>query len=117
MRKTFKQNSSMMQLDGGGQVKLANLARSLSVRPESSVDEEGSSQMRTQSSSYQAALMMSQQQFGDVMGVIGVQSKSFLSERIFSVADSDLDGYISFIEFLSIMDIMIHGNEEMKSYF
>jgi len=61
--------------------------------------------------------MMSQKQFGNVVGVLGVQSKSFVSERIFSVADTDRDGFINFIQFLSIMGTMIHGNEEEKTYF
>jgi hypothetical protein len=50
-----------------------------------------------QSNSVQAAVMMSKSQFGEVMGVLGVQSKSFVSERIFSVADTDRDEHINFI--------------------
>lgn len=51
------------------------------------------------------------------MGVLGVQSKSFVAERIFAVADTDRDGFIDFLHFLSVMDTMIHGDEEEKNYF
>ena len=51
------------------------------------------------------------------MGLLGLESNSFLSDRIFDVVDSDGDSYISFAQFATIMDTLINGEEDEKHEF
>lgn len=39
---------------------------------------------------------------------------SFLLDRMFTVMDKDKDGYVEPIEYLSYMDILLHGTDEEK---
>ncbi len=48
------------------------------------------------------------------MGLLGLESNSFLSDRIFSVVDADKDEFISFAEFATIMDTLINGDDDEK---
>lgn len=48
------------------------------------------------------------------MGLLGLESNAFLSDRIFEVVDADNDEYISFPQFATIMDTLINGNEDEK---
>lgn len=60
---------------------------------------------------------MSLHQFRECMGLLGLESNAFLSDRIFEVVDTDHDEYISFAEFATIMDTLINGNEDEKMEF
>ncbi len=51
------------------------------------------------------------------MGLLGLESNAFLSDRIFEVVDKDQDHYISFLEFATIMDTLINGDEDEKLEF
>lgn len=51
------------------------------------------------------------------MGLLGLESNAFLSDRIFNVVDTDRDSYISFAEFATIMDTLINGEEDEKYEF
>jgi Ca2+-binding EF-hand superfamily protein len=51
------------------------------------------------------------------MGLLGLESNAFLSDRIFDVVDTDLDSYISFAQFATIMDTLINGEEAEKHEF
>ncbi len=64
---------------------------------------------------------MSQLEFRECMGILGLETTSFLSDRIFSVVDSNEDGYVSASshqiecpEFLHVMDILMNGNKTEK---
>jgi Ca2+-binding EF-hand superfamily protein len=48
------------------------------------------------------------------MGLLGLESNAFLSDRIFEVVDIDHDEQISFLQFITIMDTLINGNEDEK---
>ena len=48
------------------------------------------------------------------MGLLGLESNAFLSDRIFEVVDNDHDEYISFVQFCTIMDTLINGGEDEK---
>jgi len=60
---------------------------------------------------------MSKKQFRSCMGLLGLESNAFLSDRIFEVVDSDKDGYINFVQFATIMDTFLNGNEAEKHEF
>ena len=51
------------------------------------------------------------------MGLLGLESNAFLSDRIFEVVDSDNDQFISFAQFATIMDTLINGEEDEKHEF
>jgi Ca2+-binding EF-hand superfamily protein len=51
------------------------------------------------------------------MGLLGLESNAFLSDRIFKVVDTDKDDYINFAQFATIMDTLINGNESEKHEF
>jgi len=52
--------------------------------------------------------------FFESMGVLGLDSGSFLSERIFHVVDKDQNGFITLDEYLCYFDILIYGTQEEK---
>lgn len=60
---------------------------------------------------------MSKKQFRACMGLLGLESNAFLSDRIFEVVDSDRDQYINFVQFATIMDTLINGEEDEKHEF
>lgn len=60
---------------------------------------------------------MSKNQFRNCMGLLGLESNAFLSNRIFEVVDSDHDSYITFAQFATIMDTLINGEEDEKHEF
>lgn len=51
------------------------------------------------------------------MGLLGLESNAFLSDRIFEVVDADSDEYITFEQFATIMDTLINGDEDEKQEF
>lgn len=57
---------------------------------------------------------MSRQSFKESLGIFGIDSLSFLSERMFTVMDADKEGSISLYEYLDYFEIMLHGTKEEK---
>ncbi len=51
------------------------------------------------------------------MGLLGLESNAFLSDRIFDVVDKDHDNHINFAQFATIMDTLINGEEDEKHEF
>jgi Ca2+-binding EF-hand superfamily protein len=60
---------------------------------------------------------MSKKQFRACMGLLGLESNAFLSDRIFEVVDSDKDEHINFAQFATIMDTLLNGDEDEKHEF
>lgn len=60
---------------------------------------------------------MSKLQFRACMGLLGLESNAFLSDRIFEVVDTDRDEHINFAQFTTIMDTLINGEEDEKHEF
>lgn len=60
---------------------------------------------------------MSKKQFRSCMGLLGLESNAFLSDRIFEVVDYDQDDQINFVQFATIMDTFLNGNEDEKHEF
>lgn len=48
------------------------------------------------------------------MGIIGIESLSFLCDRMFNVMDKDNDGYITLDQYLNYIDVLLYGSEEEK---
>ena len=48
------------------------------------------------------------------MGIIGIESLSFLCDRMFIVMDKDNDGYITLDQYLNYIDVLLYGSEEEK---
>jgi Ca2+-binding EF-hand superfamily protein len=57
---------------------------------------------------------MSKEQFRKNMGLLGIDSNPFIANRIFEVVDTDKDHHINFVEFVTIMDTMLHGEQDEK---
>lgn len=57
---------------------------------------------------------MSHQQYKDSLGMMGIESLSFLCDRMFDVMDLNRDGTISLKEYLDYFDVMLHGTEDEK---
>ena len=53
--------------------------------------------------------------FKDSLGIFGIDSLSFMCDRMFQVMDVNKDGKIKLEEYLSYFDIMLHGTEEEKT--
>jgi Ca2+-binding EF-hand superfamily protein len=51
------------------------------------------------------------------MGLLGLESNAFLSDRIFESVDKDKDHYINFDQFAALMDVLINGDEDDKLEF
>jgi Ca2+-binding EF-hand superfamily protein len=49
------------------------------------------------------------------MGLLGLESGSFLSDRIFDVMDMDRDGDLSMDDFLKYFDVLIYGSDAEKA--
>jgi Ca2+-binding EF-hand superfamily protein len=59
---------------------------------------------------------MSLKQYRDSLGLIGMQSLSFLADRMFQVMDTDKNGWISLEEYLTYIDTMMYGEEKEKLF-
>ena len=46
--------------------------------------------------------------------MMGIESLSFLCDRMFSVMDRDKDGAVNLQEYLDYFDVMLHGSEDEK---
>ncbi|KAL4484387.1 hypothetical protein ABPG74_019564 [Tetrahymena malaccensis] len=55
------------------------------------------------------------EQFREHMGVLGLDTVFFLSDRIFTMLDSDGDGQINFQDFINYFDIITNGSQEQKA--
>ncbi len=60
---------------------------------------------------------MTKHKFRSCMGLLGLESNAFLSDRIFEVVDTDRDDKINFAQFTTIMDTLINGEEDEKHEF
>lgn len=60
---------------------------------------------------------MTKLKFRACMGLLGLESNAFLSDRIFEVVDTDRDDRINFAQFTTIMDTLINGEEDEKHEF
>lgn len=58
--------------------------------------------------------MMDFDQFRRTMGMLGLTPDDFLPQRMFSVFDSNQDGYLDYQEFISHVAIMLRGTEDEK---
>lgn len=57
---------------------------------------------------------MSAQAFRDSLGIFGIDSLSFLSDRMFQVMDRNGDDSITLYEYLDYFEIMLHGDKEER---
>lgn len=57
---------------------------------------------------------MNLKQYRDSLGLIGMQSLSFLADRMFQVMDQDNKGFISLDQYLCYIDIMMYGSDDEK---
>jgi len=58
--------------------------------------------------------MLDKETFRENMGLLGLDSGSFLADRIFAVLDVDKDGHIQLEEYLKYFDILIYGSQDEK---
>lgn len=57
---------------------------------------------------------MSHKNYRDSLGIIGMESLSFLCDRMFDSMDKEKCGFIKLEDYLQYIDIMMHGTEEEK---
>jgi Ca2+-binding EF-hand superfamily protein len=57
---------------------------------------------------------MSHQSFKESLGILAIDSLSFLSDRMFKVMDRDHDGLINLEDYLNYFDTMLHGSKHEK---
>jgi Ca2+-binding EF-hand superfamily protein len=57
---------------------------------------------------------MSHKQFRDSLGLIGMQSLSFMADRMFQVMDHNKKGYITLGDYLCYLDVLMYGSEDEK---
>ena len=57
---------------------------------------------------------MSHESFKESLGVFGIDSLSFLSDRMFAVMDDDGDEGISLYEYLDYFEVMLYGEKEER---
>lgn len=57
---------------------------------------------------------MTYEQYKDSLGMMGMDSLSFLCNRMFCVMDKNGDGFIYLRDYLDYFDVMLHGSEEEK---
>jgi len=50
--------------------------------------------------------------FKDSLGIFGIDSLGFLSDRMFTVMDKNGDGNVDLGEYLYYFDVMLHGTQE-----
>jgi hypothetical protein len=57
---------------------------------------------------------MTHKQFRDSLGLIGMQSLSFMADRMFQVMDRYRKGYITLGDYLCYLDVLMFGSEDEK---
>ena len=57
---------------------------------------------------------MSRSSFKESLGIFGIDSLSFLSDRMFTVMDQDKGNTITLYEYLDYFEVMLHGTKEEK---
>ena len=68
---------------------------------------------------YSDGLKMTHKSYKESLGIFGIDSLSFLSDRMFTIMDRDNMGEITLEQYLDYFDIMLHGTklEKMKQSF
>ena len=49
-----------------------------------------------------------------MFGLLGMESTSYICERMFACIDSSKTGSIGLIDYMSYMDVLMHGEEKEK---
>lgn len=57
---------------------------------------------------------MSHKNYRESLGIIGLESLSFMCDRMFHIMDKDKDGFILLPEYLNYLDVLLYGSEEEK---
>jgi len=57
---------------------------------------------------------MSHAAYKESLGIFGIDSLGFLSDRMFSVMDETESDHITLEQYLGYFDIMLHGSKEEK---
>eukprot|EP00347_Sterkiella_histriomuscorum_P010876 403374581 len=57
---------------------------------------------------------LSHKNYRESLGIIGIESLSFMCDRMFKVMDKDKDGYITLEEYLNYTDALLYGTEDEK---
>ena len=57
---------------------------------------------------------MSHKNYRDSLGIIGMESLSFLCDRMFDSMDKEKRGFIMLEDYLQYIDVMMHGTEDEK---
>ena len=57
---------------------------------------------------------MTHKQYRESLGLLGVDSLSFMADRIFRVMDKNGSNTIDLIEYLKYIDIMMYGDDEER---
>lgn len=66
---------------------------------------------------------ISHKNYRESLGIIGIESLSFMCDRMFKIMDKDKDGYvhtyysllqITLSEYLNYIDVLLYGNEDEK---
>jgi Ca2+-binding EF-hand superfamily protein len=57
---------------------------------------------------------MSRVAFKESLGIFGIDSLGFLSDRMFQVMDEESEERIKLVHYLGYFDVMLHGSEEEK---
>lgn len=58
--------------------------------------------------------MLTHDGFKESVGIFGIDSLSFLSDRMFVIMDQNEDGRIFLEEYLGYFEIMLHGTKDEK---
>ena len=58
--------------------------------------------------------MLTHNWFKESVGIFGIDSLSFLSDRMFVIMDQNEDGRIFLEEYLGYFDILLHGTKDEK---
>ena len=64
--------------------------------------------------SYAVNHKVSHKNYRESLGIIGIESLSFMCDRMFKIMDKDKDGFILLQEYLNYLDIMLYGSDEEK---
>ena len=59
-------------------------------------------------------MSLSRAKFLEMFGILGMESMSYICDRMFDCIDSLKNKYISMVDYLDYMDILIHGTEKEK---
>ena len=57
---------------------------------------------------------MSYKQYRESLGLFGMESLSFMADRMFTVMDRQRNSYLQLQDYLSYIDVMMYGDEEER---